>query len=118
MKKAKKLGNDPHAKKLREKHENRISEINRNILMIKSKSMIVSGLIFAIVIATFNSKFYGITVAKLPFSPPKFIRYLSHRNLPGNDMTDCSFIFWYSLCAYFFRNVIKRITATENIGMK
>lgn len=32
----------------------------------------------------------GIPVAKLPFEPPGFMRRATHRNLPGEDFTDCS----------------------------
>ena len=53
------------------------------------------------------SSFEGRVVAKLPFEPILWIRGLSHRNLSGDDFTDCSFIFLYVLCTMSIRQVIK-----------
>ena len=36
--------------------------------------------------------FDGIPVAKLPFDPPNFVRKVAHRNLAGEDFTDCSMV--------------------------
>ena len=41
-----------------------------------------------------------------PFSP---FQGLSHRNLAGNDITDCSFIFLYILCTMSIRQNIQKI---------
>ena len=38
---------------------------------------------------------------------------MSHRNLEGNDMTDCSFIFLYILMGMVFRNNIAKIFGFE-----
>ena len=38
-----------------------------------------------------NSYYSGVVVAKLPFEPISFITKLSHRNLPGNDLTAVSY---------------------------
>ena len=78
----------------------------------------------------FNTIFDGRVVAKLPFTPIYWIQVfwekyllimelfmdflfpcfnyfackgLSHRNLLGDDMTDCSFIFLYILCTMSIR---------------
>lgn len=37
-------------------------------------------------------RFDGIPVAKLPFEPPQFMRRLSHRNLQGDDFSECSVV--------------------------
>ena len=50
-------------------------------------------------------RFDGRVVAKLPFVPISFIQGLSHRNLAGEDYTDCSFIFLYILCTMSIRQV-------------
>lgn len=50
-------------------------------------------------------RFDGRVVAKLPFHPISWIQGLSHRNLPGDDYTDCSFIFLYILCTMSIRLV-------------
>lgn len=51
------------------------------------------------------SRFDGHVVAKLPFEPFSLIQGLSHRNLMGSDVTDCSFIFLYILCTMSIREV-------------
>lgn len=53
----------------------------------------------------FNFSFDGRVVAKLPFVPLSYIQGLSHRNLLGEDYTDCSFIFLYILCTMSIRQV-------------
>ncbi len=50
--------------------------------------------------------FDGRVVAKLPFVPLSYIQGLSHRNLLGEDYTDCSFIFLYILCTMSIRQVM------------
>lgn len=50
-------------------------------------------------------RFDGRVVAKLPFIPLSYIQGLSHRNLLGEDYTDCSFIFLYILCTMSIRQV-------------
>lgn len=54
----------------------------------------------------FHSSFDGRVVAKLPFVPLSYIQGLSHRNLLGEDYTDCSFIFLYILCTMSIRQVM------------
>lgn len=48
-------------------------------------------------------RFDGRVVAKLPFYPLSWMQGLSHRNLPGDDYTECSFIFLYILCTMSIR---------------
>ena len=42
--------------------------------------------------------FKGQVFAKLPFVPIRIIRFISHFELPGDDLTDCSFFFLFCLC--------------------
>jgi hypothetical protein len=58
-----------------------------------------------LVTCVFSRSFEGRVVAKLPFEPIPWIRGLSHRNLSGDDFTDCSFIFLYVLCTMSIRQV-------------
>ncbi|CAG2182551.1 unnamed protein product, partial [Oppiella nova] len=53
--------------------------------------------------------FDGRVVAKLPFIPISLIQGLSHRNLSGEDYTDCSFIFLYILCTMSIRQNIQKL---------
>ena len=57
------------------------------------------------VVDIFIFSFDGRVVAKLPFVPISWFQGLSHRNLPGSDYTDCSFIFLYILCTMSIRQV-------------
>ncbi|KAL1458554.1 hypothetical protein WDU94_008692 [Cyamophila willieti] len=54
-------------------------------------------------------KFDGKIVAKLPFTPISWVQGLSHRNLAGEDHTDCSFIFLYILCTMSIRQNIQKM---------
>ena len=49
--------------------------------------------------------FDGRVVAKLPFEPFGIVQSISHRNLMGKDITDCSFLFLYILCTMSIREV-------------
>lgn len=55
-------------------------------------------------------------MAKLPFVPLSYIQGLSHRNLLGEDYTDCSFIFLYILCTMSIRQVSSTLTTTLPLG--
>lgn len=57
----------------------------------------------------FFFSFDGRVVAKLPFVPLSYIQGLSHRNLLGEDYTDCSFIFLYILCTMSIRQVTSTV---------
>uniref|UniRef100_A0AAZ1XH33 Calcium load-activated calcium channel n=1 Tax=Oreochromis aureus TaxID=47969 RepID=A0AAZ1XH33_OREAU len=65
------------------------------------KSMFTIGFCFTALMGIFD----GRVVAKLPFVPLSYIQGLSHRNLLGEDYTDCSFIFLYILCTMSIRQV-------------
>uniref|UniRef100_A0A8B9UMK3 Calcium load-activated calcium channel n=1 Tax=Anas zonorhyncha TaxID=75864 RepID=A0A8B9UMK3_9AVES len=60
-------------------------------------------------VLSFFSRFDGRVVAKLPFIPLSYIQGLSHRNLLGEDYTDCSFIFLYILCTMSIRQNIQKM---------
>ena len=47
-------------------------------------------------------------VAKLPFEPISLMRNLTHRNIIGNDFTDCSMIFIYVLSNVSLRPMIQK----------
>lgn len=63
------------------------------------------------------SSFDGRVVAKLPFTPLSYIQGLSHRNLLGEDFTDCSFIFLYILCTMSIRQVIHPDCLKKNAAL-
>ncbi|CAH8646206.1 unnamed protein product [Heterobilharzia americana] len=100
---------DRTAKKRLEKQEERFKNINRELSLVKMKSMFAIGLIFTSLFNVFSSIFDGRVVAKLPFVPLSWIQGLSHRNLPGNDFTDGSFVFVYILCTMSIRQNVQKI---------
>ena len=96
---------DKQQKKKIEREEERLKNNNRDLSLVKMKSMFAIGFAFTALLSMFNSIFDGRVVARLPFVPISWIQGLSHRNLPGNDYTECSFIFLYILCTMSIRQV-------------
>lgn len=96
---------DKQQKKKIEREEERLKNNNRDLALVKMKSMFAIGFAFTALLSMFNSIFDGRVVAKLPFVPISWIQGLSHRNLPGDDYTECSFIFLYILCTMSIRQV-------------
>ena len=96
-------------KKKIERQEEKLKNNNRDLSMVQMKSMFAIGFCFTALMGTFNSIFDGRVVAKLPFTPLSYIQGLSHRNLLGDDTTDCSFIFLYILCTMSIRQNIRKI---------
>lgn len=99
---------DRTAKKKMERDEERLKNSNRDLMLVKMKSMIGLGFAFTSLLSMFNSIFEGRVVAKLPFTPISYVQFLSHRNLNGDDNTDCSFIFLYILCTLSIRQNIQK----------
>uniref|UniRef100_A0A183TMK6 Calcium load-activated calcium channel n=1 Tax=Schistocephalus solidus TaxID=70667 RepID=A0A183TMK6_SCHSO len=87
------------------KQEEKLKNFNRDLSLVKMKSMFAIGVIFTALFSVFNHTFDGRVVARLPFVPISWLQNLSHRNLPGSDYTDCSFIFLYILCTMSIRQV-------------
>uniref|UniRef100_A0A914WS32 Calcium load-activated calcium channel n=1 Tax=Plectus sambesii TaxID=2011161 RepID=A0A914WS32_9BILA len=96
---------DRNSKRKIEREEERLKATNRDLSMFKMKSMFAIGFAFTALLSTFSSIFEGRVVAKLPFIPISWVQGLSHRNLPGEDFTECSFIFLYILCTMTIRQV-------------
>ncbi|XP_050819356.1 calcium load-activated calcium channel isoform X2 [Gopherus flavomarginatus] len=92
-------------KKKIERQEEKLKNNNRDLSMVRMKSMFAIGFCFTALMGMFNSIFDGRVVAKLPFIPLSYIQGLSHRNLLGEDYTDCSFIFLYILCTMSIRQI-------------
>ena len=117
---------DRTQKRKMEREEERLKSTNRDLMMVKMKSMFAIGFAFTSLLSMFNSIFDGKVVAKLPFTPIPWLQGLSHRNLlgkiisllkltfpisfffTGDDYTDCSFIFLYILCTMSIRQNIQK----------
>uniref|UniRef100_A0A1I7VXM4 Calcium load-activated calcium channel n=1 Tax=Loa loa TaxID=7209 RepID=A0A1I7VXM4_LOALO len=100
---------DRTAKRKIDREEERLKATNRDMSMFKMKSMLAIGFAFTALLSTFSSIFEGRVVAKLPFTPVSWIQGFSHRNLIGDDYTDCSFIFLYILCTMTLRQNLQKM---------
>lgn len=100
---------DRQQKKKIEREEEKLKNNNRDLSLVKMKSMFAIGFAFTALLSMFNSIFDGRVVAKLPFIPITWIHGLSHRNLIGEDYSDCSFIFLYILCTMSIRQNIQKL---------
>ncbi|KAL6093065.1 hypothetical protein STEG23_035815 [Scotinomys teguina] len=106
-------------KKKIERQEEKLKNNNRDLSMVRMKSMFAIGFCFTALMGMFNSIFDGRVVAKLPFTPLSYIQGLSHRNLLGDDTTDCSFIFLYILCTMSIRQEasVAKVESSTNSGV-
>lgn len=100
---------DRNQKKKIERQEERLKTNNRDLSMVKMKSVFAIGVAFTALLSMFNSIFDGRVVAKLPFTPISWLQNISHRSLFGHDYTDCSFIFLYILCTMSIRQNIQKL---------
>jgi len=100
---------DRNQKKKLERQEEKLKTNNRDLSMVKMKSMFAIGFAFTALLSMFNSIFDGRVVAKLPFTPISWLQNISHRNLNGEDYTDCSFIFLYILCTMSIRQNVQKM---------
>jgi len=100
---------DKAVKKKIERDEEKLKNNNRDLSLVKMKTMFATGFAFTALLSMFNSIFDGRVVAQLPFTPISWIQGLSHRNLSGDDYTDCSFIFLYILCTMSIRQNIQKL---------
>ena len=100
---------DRQQKKKIEREEERLKVNNRDLSLVKMKSMFAIGFAFTALLSMFNSIFDGRVVAKLPFTPITWLHGISHRNLLGDDFTDCSFLFLYILCTMSIRQNIQKL---------
>jgi len=78
------------------------------INILQTSSVNCLNAFYIVLISAYNVDCYsfdGRVVAKLPFVPISWLQNISHRNLLGDDYTECSFIFLYILCTMSIRQV-------------
>lgn len=100
---------DKSQKRRLEREEEKLKNNNRDLSAVRVKSMFAIGFCFTALLGTLNSIFEGRVVAKLPFVPIGLLQGISHRNLLGEDYTDCSFIFLYILCTMSIRQNMQKL---------
>jgi len=86
-----------------DRYEEALKTANRELTLSKMKMMFAVGFTLFSLFGILNSHFGGRVIAKLPFEPLPLIRNISHRGLPGDDLTDCSMAFLYALCSISIR---------------
>ena len=85
-------------KKIKAKDQH-VKELHRELGMLKMSSSVVLA-ISTIAVFSYLSGWYDTkVVAKLPFRPYSIFTALSHRNIEGKDLTDCSYIFLYAMAS-------------------
>ncbi|EGD77474.1 hypothetical protein PTSG_12755 [Salpingoeca rosetta] len=99
---------DKKKQKKFEQDESQMKSLNQELTMLKFKSNLVIGLSFIVLMGVFNSIFEGVVVARLPFEPFSLLRNVTHRNLPGEDYTECAFIFLYITCTMAIRQNLQK----------
>jgi uncharacterized membrane protein (DUF106 family) len=87
---------------------------NRDISIMKMKSTFIVAAAMIFIFWRLNSAFSGVIVAKLPFHPIPLIQGISHRNINGEDMTDCSVTFIYALCSLSIRSSLQKFLGFES----
>lgn len=75
----------------------------------KFKTNLVSAVLFFFLYRRVAAAWTGHVVARLPFAPVKMAQGISHRGLPGSDMTDCAFSLIYTLCTVGVKANIPRL---------
>ena len=91
------------------KADSMLKNTNQQLNASKMKSTMIIALFMIAFMSTLSSTYHGVVVAKLPFTPFSMLQGITHRNLPGDDMTDCSMIFIYLLTSFIVRNNIQKI---------
>jgi hypothetical protein len=87
-----------------------LKQANQDLSASKMKSTFIIAFFMIAIVSTLSNVYHGQVVAKLPFEPLGFIQNLSHRGLPGNDITDCSMIFLYVTSSYVLRANVQKLT--------
>ncbi|KAK9665926.1 hypothetical protein RND81_14G146400 [Saponaria officinalis] len=88
--------------------ETSLKDASHDLSMFKLKSGEVVALALFMVFGFLNSLFEGKAVTKIPFVSIKLVQKMSHRNLPGDDITYCSMAFLYLLCSISIRTNLQK----------
>jgi uncharacterized membrane protein (DUF106 family) len=104
---------EPKLKKRERKIKAILTDMQRKMMVSTMKSTMLMSFSMMFIMYQLNSRFSGIVVAKLPFTPFGFLQNMSHRNLQGDDYTECSMIFLYIMCGMAIRSNIKKALGHE-----
>ncbi|ETO30037.1 hypothetical protein RFI_07082 [Reticulomyxa filosa] len=104
----KKLRKDKSMKKATEQIENEMRRLTRDLYLMQMPSHFALALVFVSTYAFLSTVYEAYVVAKLPFEPFSLLQKLSHRSLPGNDVTDCSMTFMLVIGSMAIRSNVQR----------
>ena len=73
----------------------------------------LTGIFHSLTLFTLKSSYESVILARLPFVPFSFMTWLSHRNLPGDDMRDAGILFIYGLCSLAIKPNLQKFLGHE-----
>ena len=82
-------------------------------VLAQSRCNMLTALFHSVTFFTLKASYDGMVLARLPFIPFGFVQSVSHRNVPGNDMQECSIIFIYMLCSLAIKPNLQKILGHE-----
>ncbi|OII73044.1 uncharacterized protein cubi_02275 [Cryptosporidium ubiquitum] len=88
--------------------EQSITNLNYKISMIKMKSGILVGILFAALIPLKNTFFGDLPICKLPFEPIKIFRLVTQAGLKNASVDDAGSIFIFGQAFMAFRMAIQK----------
>ncbi|KAL7722377.1 Calcium load-activated calcium channel [Entamoeba marina] len=106
------LGYDNQKKKDRAIKEKQ--SISQQIAFMKFKPQIINAVFMVITTILVNYVFEAQKVGTLPFQPFGFFSRITHRNLTGDDMTDCSLFFFYILVRMAVRPIMQKVFGNDD----
>ena len=108
LKKKRKSQRTPAQQKTIDKIDHKLKLLTRDLYMMQLPSNFILMLVFVCGYGFLSQLFDAFVIAKLPFEPFSLLTKLTHRNLPGNDNTDCAFVFMLVMCSMSIRASIKK----------
>lgn len=89
--------------------ESELKEATAKMNGMKLSSNIGAAVAFFFLYRNVAARWTGTPVATLPFVPLRIVQNLSHRGLPGDDLSQCSFGFIYTLCTMGLKQNIPKL---------
>ena len=86
-----------------------MKQYNQDLSKSKMTGMFFVAVLMMVFMSMFSTAYEGVVVAKLPFVPISFIQGVTHRGIPGTDMTDCSMLFVYIVANMALRPTIQKV---------
>ena len=89
--------------------EANLKTANAEMQVLKMKSTLAVAVVMISFFYMLSQLFSGMVVAKLPFEPFSIIQNISHRNIEGDDYTECSFHFLYVLVSMSVKSNLQKV---------